>query len=174
VSVDVRIPYQGVLVANMPTGKIEVRRVFNHLLSLIEAIAFLHQHRRSRNAYGQLEATFDDFALARRLVLGPLHTAIGLGSDYTMVRAFLRKLPKEEFNSNEAAKAMETNSRKVTLDRLRKLANWGVIRCVAEGVGNTPARWRRTGTSIDELILPTVATIRGACVTALPSDKSAG
>ena len=54
------------------------------------------------------------------------------------------------------------------------LADMGVILCVAEGVGNKPARWRKTGKAVDELLLPSVATVRAACVPALPGPKSGG
>jgi hypothetical protein len=138
-------------------------------LGLIEVVAYLHQHQRGRNEWDQLEATVEDYAIARRLALGPLHTAIGLGSDHAKCTAFFRSLPEGEFDSNQAAQAMEAGSRKVTHERLNKLAEMGLIKCVAKSTGNKPARWRRTGTSIDELILPSVPTIREECVTALPS-----
>src|SRR5262249_45623436 len=85
---------------------------------------------------------------------------IGLGADYAKCTAFFRGLPKGEFDSNQAAQAMEARSRKVAHDRLNKLTEMGLIQCVAETAGNKPARWRRTGTSIDEVILPSVATMR--------------
>ena len=180
VYVDVRIPYQGALADAMPKDRIEVRRLFGHVLSLIEVIAFLHQHQRRRNPYGQLEATVEDYAVARRLALGPLHTAIGLGADYSRCKGIerkLRKLPRGEFDSKQAAEALGAGSpisRKVTQEALKKLAAMGGIELVAESVGNKPARWRWKGKSIDELILPSVATIRQACVTALPGPKSGG
>jgi hypothetical protein len=150
----------------MPTGKIEVRHIFSHVLTLIAVIAFLHQRRRDRSGSGQLLATVEDYAVARRLVLGPLHAAIGLGSDYGKFAPFLGKLPKEEFDSRQATAAMDAKRRNVTQTWLQKLAEMGVVRCVAEASGNRPARWRRTGKSIDELRLPSVETVRSACVTA--------
>jgi hypothetical protein len=167
-NVEVRIPYQEILAATMPVGKVEVRRLFGYVLGLIEVTAYLHQHQRGRNRWGQLEATTEDYAIARRLIIGPLHTAIGLGADHAKCVTFFRTLPNGEFDSHQAAQAMEAGSRKVTHERLDKLTEMGLIKCVAESAGNKPARWRRTGTSIDELILPNVATIRDACVTALP------
>jgi hypothetical protein len=142
------------------------------VLSLIEVIAFLHQHCRARNTFGQLEATVDDYAVARRLVLGPLHTAIGLVTDHARYIEFEKRLPKGEFDSNKAMNEMKTSSRKVTHDVLKKLAAMGVVQCVAKSEGNKPARWRRTGRTIDELILPSIATIRAATVTALPKPKN--
>src|SRR6478736_9526114 len=47
-AVDVRIPCARALAAAMPKGRIEVRRLFGPVLSLIEVVAYLHQHRRRR------------------------------------------------------------------------------------------------------------------------------
>lgn len=166
---DVRIPFAEKLASAMPTDRIEVRRVFRQVLALIEVIAWLHQFHRDRNEHGQLLATTDDYELARKLVLGPLHAAIGLGKDYSQCTAFAAKLPKKEFSSNDALKFLGANSRKVCHDWLNKLADMGVIRCVAEGHGNQPARWNTTGKSVDELLLPSVATVRDY-VSALPDQ----
>jgi hypothetical protein len=169
--VDVRIPFAEGLASAMPKNRIEARRVFGHVLSLIEVIAYLHQFQRVRNAYGQLEATVEDYDLARRLVLGSLHQVIGLGPDYVKFGAFAAKLPDGEFDTRVAAAKMEANSRKVTHVWLQKLADMGVVRRVAASVGNRPARWQKTGKSMDELLLPSVATVRKACVTALPVSQ---
>jgi hypothetical protein len=164
--VDVRIPYYQVLCDKMPSGKIEVRRIFGHVLSLIEVICFIHQHSRPRNDHGQLLATVDDYAVARSLVLGPLHKVIGLGKDYQKTLDFAKKLPVGVFDSNQAAKALAANSRKVTQERLGKLQEVGLIRCIDQGTGSKPARWEWTGLPQDQLVLPTVQAVK-ACVTAL-------
>jgi hypothetical protein len=161
---EVRIPYAGALSEAMPTGRIEVRRVFGHVLTLIEAVAYLHQRHRGRKSGGQLLATADDYALARRLILGPLHAVIGMGDDRAKAGAFLKKLPAGEFDSNRAAQSMEANSRKVAHQRLKKLAEVGAVECIDPGSGNRPARWRKTGKELDEALLPGVETIRAACL----------
>jgi hypothetical protein len=160
--VDVRIPYQRTLADLMPVGKIEVRRLFNHVLALIEVIAYLHQHQRSRNQWDQLEATVEDYAVARRLVLGPLHTAIGLGHDFDKCVDLYRKLPQGGFTSTQAAGLLGANSRKVCHLWLGKLAEVGLIQCVEASASNRPARWKTTGKNPDELLLPSVATVRTA------------
>jgi hypothetical protein len=119
-----------------------------------------------------LLATAADYELARKLALGPLHNAIGLGPDFRKCIEFAAKLPDRVFSSNDAGTAWGDKSRKVTHDWLKKLAEVGVVKCVAQSVGNTPARWQRTGKSVDELLLPSVATVRKGCVTALPVGKN--
>lgn len=164
----VEIPFAGELAEVMPTSKIEMRRVFQQVPSLIEVITYVHQHSRTRTAAGGLVATADDYELARLLVLGPLHASVGLGKDHAKCAAFAAKLPEHEFDSAEALKVLSAETRKVAHDWLKKLVSVGVIKCVAAGVGNRPARWRKTGKSVDEALLPSVATIRAACVSALP------
>ncbi|HEY7428851.1 MAG TPA: hypothetical protein VH682_31765 [Gemmataceae bacterium] len=161
--VAVRIPYAEILADKVPTGQIEIRRIFGQMLSLIGVIAWIHQFQRVPNTYGQLEATLDDYRLARRLALGSLHLAIGLGKDYEKCKAIENKLPKgKPFTTTEAAQALGDKSRKVTLDALAKLQEAGVIHCFVKGQGNRPATWRWTGVSVDELILPGVETVEAA------------
>jgi hypothetical protein len=159
---DVRIPFADVLAEAMPPDRIEVRRVFKQVLALIEAVAFLHQFQRGRNADGQLEATVDDYAVARAMVLGPLHAAIGLGKEYREGIAFARKLPTgRRFSGTEAGKLLGANSRKVLKTWMDDLYRLGLVRCVQKANGNQPAWWERTGKDVDELLLPSVATVRG-------------
>jgi hypothetical protein len=109
-SVDVRIPYAEILAKHIPKTKIEVRRIFNYVLSLIEVITYLHQHQRDRNAFGQLEATIEDYTLARRLILGPLHEAIGLGKEHAKGADKLQKLPDGDFTTTHAIKLLGASS----------------------------------------------------------------
>jgi hypothetical protein len=161
--VDVRIPYAKILADKVPTGQIEIRRIFGQMLSLIDVIAWLHQFQRVPNEYGQLEATLDDYRLARRLALGSLHLAIGLGKDYEKCKMIEKKLPEgKPFTTTEAAQALGDKSRKVTLDALAQLEDAGVIHCFVKGQGNRPTRWNWTGVSVDELILPSVETVEAA------------
>ena len=75
----------------------------------------------------------------------------------------MRLAGQQEFDSQRALKAGRF-SNKMTRDRtLKKMVEMGLVKCVAESVGNTPARWRWTDKSLDELVLPTVETV---CVTA--------
>jgi hypothetical protein len=160
--VDVRIAYADVLAAAMPRERLESRRVFRQLLVLIEVIAFLHQHQRDRNADGELEATVADYAVARRLALGPLHAALGLSGEDERLAAFVGKLPAGQFTSTAAGKWLDANSRKVLGDWLGRLADASLIRQVKPGAGNQAAVWEKTGKDVSELLLPPVAAIRAA------------
>jgi hypothetical protein len=162
--VEVCIPFAQVLADKVPTRRIAIRRVFGHVLSLIEVITYLHQHHRQPNDFGQLEATIGDYALARRLVLGSLHAAIGLGKEFESCKVIEAKLPKgKSFTTSQAARALGVDiSRKTTHDALRKLADMGIIKCIVEGKGNSPAWWNWTGRTVEESILPLAATVAAA------------
>jgi hypothetical protein len=160
--VDVRIPYCDVLADLTPDEPVQVRRAFGQVLVLIEAIAFVHQFHRGRNEWNQLEATLEDYALARRLVLGPLLASIGLSRQNEEHAKRLKKLPNRQFTTVEAGKVMGAKSRKVTLDWLKQLAGLGLVECVRRGTSHKPATWRKTGKRPEDLLLPDVEAVRKA------------
>jgi hypothetical protein len=66
---EVSIPYAGVLAETVPADHVRMRRDFRQLLTMIEAIAMLHQHQRERDADGRIVANLDDYGHARTLLL---------------------------------------------------------------------------------------------------------
>jgi hypothetical protein len=73
------IPFGEALADVMPiTSSLRVRRDFDKLLSCVKAIALLHQRQRKPGPGGEILATVDDYATARRLLLASFETA---GSD---------------------------------------------------------------------------------------------
>jgi hypothetical protein len=156
---DIRIPYAGELAEKMPASKIEARRVISQVLATIEAVALLHQFQRDRDYQGRLIATREDYTVARRLLLGPLQAAIGLGDKVRHLEQFREKLPDGVFSSDEAMKAGGFNN-KMTRDRaLKELATMGIIENVAKGKSHCPAQWRWTDKSLDDLVLPAVSAL---------------
>ena len=75
---EITIPYAVALAEKMPTGRIETRRAITQVLTTIKAIALLHQHQREASPQGRIEATIQDYEVARRLLLKPLSKSIGL------------------------------------------------------------------------------------------------
>lgn len=57
----VRVPFAGVLANAFPTHMVRARRDFGRLLTLIKAIAFLHQFQRHRDAKGRILAQPEDY-----------------------------------------------------------------------------------------------------------------
>ena len=64
----VAVPFANVLAKLVPVQAVRMRRDFPKLLSCIKAIALLHQCQRSRTPEGWIEATIDDYAIARDLL----------------------------------------------------------------------------------------------------------
>jgi hypothetical protein len=73
---DVVIPFTLQLKDCLPLERIEVRRTFGHLMSLIRAVALLFQEQRRRSD-GQIIAQIDDYDVVRRYLIGPLATSLG-------------------------------------------------------------------------------------------------
>jgi hypothetical protein len=143
--VQVVIPYAPKMVDHLPTHKLEVRRTFKQMLSVIKVIAFLHQFQRLPNANGCIEATADDYKLARRLLLPSLNDALGVGSK--AFNAYQKIKPKfpSAFNSNQLMEAKLFNN-KMTRDRtLKLLVDAHLLEVTAEGKAKTPARYAWTG-----------------------------
>jgi hypothetical protein len=160
--VDVRIPYATALADLIPTARVEMRRISGYVLSLIEVIAYLHQHQRRPDDQGCLLATLDDYALARRLIVGPLHQVIGGGSQGARVQAAYDRLPRRDtFTSTEAGRYMGCTTRRATQEQLTRLEQAGMIRQIRAGKGNQPAQWERTGLMPDSP-LPTVEDLRAS------------
>ena len=66
--VDVIIPYAPLVAEHMPDHPVRLRRDFDRLLVLIEAIAHLHQCQRPRDEVGRVVASLADYGMARALV----------------------------------------------------------------------------------------------------------
>jgi hypothetical protein len=129
----------------MPADRLESRRAIKQVLATVEAIAFLHQGQREQDADGYLIATPDDYQLARRLLIGPLNEAVGIGDRLFRTLGLLqRKYPKRVFTSTETIEAGIFNN-KMTRDRvLKDLVELDAVRCVEESKGKNPARWQLT------------------------------
>ena len=70
----------------MPADETIARRVIGQVMSAISAITALYQNRtdRERDREGRLIATVGDYAVARRLLMEPLHQSLGLGDCWKM------------------------------------------------------------------------------------------
>jgi hypothetical protein len=158
----VTIPYALILAQAMPKKPVTVMRTFSsHILPLIKAIAYLHQFKRTFNEHGELEATVEDYELARRLILGCLRQAQCLNKEWRECKELIKRLPPtQQFNSNEAKAALGAKTRKGTLGPLEKLQAVGLLRLVSKGTGQTPSLWEHTGISVDDLILPSADYVR--------------
>jgi DNA primase catalytic core len=123
-SVDVLNPYAPGL--TFPTGRTRNRRDHEKYLTLIDAIALLHQHQRAArtlpNGQRYIEVTLDDIALANQLAPEVLGRSLDeLPPQTRRLLDYIRKLVKEKGQA-EGAKAAATFSRR----ELRDLCGWSL------------------------------------------------
>jgi DNA primase catalytic core len=125
--VDVLNPFAPAL--TFPTGRTRNRRDHEKYLTLIDAIALLHQHQRQRGQHiadGRtvefIEVTLDDIALANELAPEVLGRSLDeLPPQTHRLLAFIRELMKQK-RKERGAKGATTFSRK----ELRDLCGWSL------------------------------------------------
>jgi hypothetical protein len=137
------VPYAGPLSEMIPSERVEARRAFPHLMSMIQAVTLLHQRQRDQNGDGALVATEEDYQIARHLLLKPMARLLGGGlSD--PARRFHERLSawaKGEFKTTEA-KRREQSSKSAVSGWLAELHDIGFVELVAPSRGRNPATWR--------------------------------
>jgi hypothetical protein len=155
---DVRIPYWQALAENVPASRIEARRVMQQVLTVIESIVLLHQHHRV-DQDGELIATWSDYSLARRLLLPPVHAAMGLGQDFKEAAVLKSKLSKPLFTSKDVKVAMGLKNNMGPSRLLTKLVLARILLIVEEAAGRKAATYRWAD-DIEWMVLPTVETLK--------------
>ena len=70
--IDIHIPYARKLAGLVPAEKVEMRRLFRMLLSVIEASALLNQFQRQIGEDGRIIANEDDYATAYQIMWRPI------------------------------------------------------------------------------------------------------
>jgi hypothetical protein len=155
-SVEVRVPYADRIAERFDCNRVEVRRAFPQLLSLIQASALLHHRQRSTDSEGTLLANATDYQIARRLIAKPFALSLGGGVSDSARRFFqsLKKWANREFTSAEAKRKGSAGKSSV-YGWLSELHEAGAIKLVEARRGRTPARWKLTGSEPE----PTAAII---------------
>lgn len=75
----VTIPFAALLAETVPADHVRMRRDFRQLLTMVEAIALLHQRQRDTDGDGRIVATLDDYGRARTLLLDVFQIAVSGG-----------------------------------------------------------------------------------------------
>jgi DNA-binding transcriptional ArsR family regulator len=156
----VRVPWSDRLADAFNCDRVEVRRAFPQLLTLVQASALLHYRQRGTGDDGAILADARDYHLARRLIIKPFSQSLGGGLSESAC-AFLVKLPSgEEFTSKEMAKALKV-SKSAAAGWLSELNDAGAVEMIEQGRGRKAAKWQLTGKTPDagEDMLPTVDSI---------------
>lgn len=150
------IPDAAKIMAEMPTRKIEARRVANSVLAMIEVITLLHQAQRERDPSGALIATEADYQAARALLLQPLGESLGVPTGparfYDRLAAKFRV--GVSFNTRDAKRADAGASDRSVTNWLNALAAAGCVLKVGEPEGPNATIWRLTDKTPDSVVLP--------------------
>jgi hypothetical protein len=142
---EIHVPYAGVLAEHFPTRRVEARRAFKHVISTVEAIVLLHQFQRERDADGRLVATIDDYALARRLLNGPMARLLGRRVSAAAHRLYSTIIKhfdyRRDFTTHDVLKDAGFCQSAVR-GWLSELCDAGAIEIVEASRGHKPTVWR--------------------------------
>jgi hypothetical protein len=149
-----------VLAVLVPAKTIRMRRDFRQLLTTIQAVAFLHQCQRPRTPEGWVEATLDDYAIARDLI-APVFDAVTAEAVTPTIRATVEAVePNEEVSETELGRRLQLAKSTVNYRVGRALeGGWLMNREARKGHAARLAR----GAPLPEAVsaLPSVAQIQG-------------
>lgn len=171
------IPFAERLGELMTPERVEARRAFPQLASMIQASTLLHQLQRKVDSDGRLIAEPDDYQLARHLLVKPLGRLLG-GRLSDPAARFLERLrgwssSGETFTGRDAARE-ETASRRSVYGWLSELHDAGHVEQVDPARGSRAAVWRLAegGAEGDCPILPSKEQVFGSGVHACTREAT--
>jgi hypothetical protein len=148
--------------------RVECRRAYPMVLALVQASALLHQRQRKADQDGRLIAEPADYAVAARLLSGPLARTIG-ESLSDPARRFLERLLAEvddpidplpvPFTAKDVRRRLKTGRSTVAgfLSELEDKGFLDVAEVGAAGRGRPPKAWKPTGRDGEDVdVLPPV------------------
>ncbi len=146
------IPFSARLSKLFPKERVEARRTFGHVLSVIQALALLHQQQRETDDRGRIVAERRDYELARRLLHGPLERILGSRVSSSATRFYQRLVakPRRSFSTRQAREGENVTDRTIR-NWLDDLHSAGLVEIVTESRGREPAWWALTDAGLDDL-----------------------
>ena len=159
----VLVPFADRLAELFPTKRVEARRAFGHLLSMIQASALLHQRQRQHDTDGNLLADADDYRVAKRLLDKPMSQQLG-GKLPDAVRRFYDRLVRwvvGDFDKHDTIKHGENVDERTVNGWIGELHRAGYLGLVEPTRGNKAARWRLAAEapSAETADLPSVESV---------------
>lgn len=147
--VKVRVPFARALAKFIEATRPQARRAFNQGIGVIRAIALLRQRQRKAGPiqHGDvIDAVLDDYAVARRVLMGPFGQSLGKALPDAIARFGQRLLAAfgaEVFSSTRAERDDPVLcSRGKVNEYLRALAHAGVLEVVEDNKGSKPKTYR--------------------------------
>jgi hypothetical protein len=137
------IPFADQIASRFDSERVEARRAFPHLMSMVSASALLHQFQRRTDGADRLIASIDDYMVARHLCLGPLSRLLGSKISAACLRFYdrLRGWAEGEFTTSEAARR-DRRAGKSIRGWLLELAEAGGVEQIEPSKGSKPATWK--------------------------------
>jgi hypothetical protein len=159
------VPFAERLAEAIDHHRVEARRGFPQLISMIKASALLHQRQRKVDGGGRLLADADDYKLARHLLAGPMARQLG-GAITDPAARFLDRLRKwfgTSVFTSPSAKAKETGSKSSVYGWIGELYSAGLIEQVEKQQGKKAAQWQLTDApeTAAAAVLPSVERVFG-------------
>jgi hypothetical protein len=147
------IPFAEWIAERFDVERVEARRAFTHLLSMIQASALLHQFQRQLDGNSRIVASADDYELARHLCGGPLARLLGGTISGAALRFYDRIVgwAAGTFSTADAHRRDRKAPQNVRA-WLRELAEAGAVDQVEPPKGSRPATWKLTGMDRAELV----------------------
>lgn len=146
------VPFADRLAGFIPTRPIRMRRAFPLLLSAIAASAVLHQFQRTEVEDDVIEATIDDYRLARRLISDAMADVLQVRLTEPKHRFVSAIRDMRQFATKDAvevARAATLAKSKTTVQNwLNELDDIGVVELVDESSGSRGATWRLVSTDV--------------------------
>jgi hypothetical protein len=164
---DVLIPFAPQIGKKLSSKRIEVRRAFPAVLSMVQASALLHQNQRQQTEDGHLIADRKDYEIAQTLLGAAMKRQIGGGISEPAER-FWRRLAEvfeksDIWTVEEASK--KTNFKKPTLRAwITELRDAGLLTVIVASHGRKPAEYQLSSSCPDQAaatVLPDAAAVFG-------------
>ena len=139
------VPFADRLGELVADDRVEARRAFPQLMSMVQAVALLHQRQRKIDDDGRLLAAPDDYLLAHRLLSKPMERLLG-GRLSDPAQRFLSRLrehfPVEKTFTTLDAVKRETGCRSSVYGWLSELHDAGLVNQIEAKRGRAPAIWK--------------------------------
>jgi hypothetical protein len=153
VSHAVLVPFAERLGGLFPSDRIESRRAFSQVMSVIEAVALLHQRQRRKDDQGRLVALPEDYRIARHLLREPMARLLGdmLPEGARRCGERMQAWAGETFTARDVQER-ETVSGRAVRGWLGALAEAGILDVAEPPRGNLPARFRWGRRPLEEVV----------------------
>jgi DNA-binding transcriptional ArsR family regulator len=144
---EVLVPFAPQVGALLPKARVEVRRAFPFIMSMVQASALLHQFQRARTEDDLVIAERADYLVAVSLLSGAMRRLLGGGISEPAGRFAKRlreKAGTDTFTVQQAAKKDANSSKRSVYGWISELREAGIVERVTESAGRNAATYRLT------------------------------